>query len=80
MTGRSRPIFGDDAFKDLGALNSLPTKEGEIGIVATDDGNVGVTGSVSTPLGKGWSVGAAGEWMRKTGGKVAGLFTWKGGR
>lgn len=61
----------------LHRLDDLPSREAEIGVVKTAD-DAGVVGRVSTPLGKGWSVAAAGQWMRDTGYAVAGLLKWKG--
>jgi hypothetical protein len=61
-------------------LDTLPAKEAEIGAVATKGGDLGVKGHVSVPIGKGWSFGAAGEWMRETGYSVAAVFGWKGKR
>ena len=60
------------------AAKKLPTREGEIGVVVEDGGNVGVRGSVSRNIGKSWSFGAAGEYMRVTGYKLAGFLGWKG--
>jgi hypothetical protein len=59
-------------------LSDLPTQQAEIGAVATQGGDVGVQGSVRTRVGKGWSAGAAGEWMRKTGWSVAAKLGWTG--
>lgn len=71
--------MSDTPIKDsLDKLDTLPQREAEAGLVAREGGNVGAQGSVSVPIGKGWSFGAAGEWMRKTGWSVAAKFGWKG--
>jgi hypothetical protein len=64
-----------DAIEDA---KKLPRNEGQFGAVVEDGGNVGVQGHVAKNFGKGWSFGAAGEYMRKTGYKAAAFFGWKG--
>jgi hypothetical protein len=59
-------------------LDTLPSQQAEIGAVATQGGDLGVQGSVRARVGKGWSVGAAGQWMKDTGWAVAATFGWKG--
>jgi hypothetical protein len=59
-------------------IDGLPEQQAELSAVATQGGNVGVQGSVRTRIGKGWSVGAAGQWMRDTGWAVAATLGWKG--
>lgn len=70
--------MADTPFKDaLAKLDELPPAEADLGI-AVQPGDIGAQGSASVPLGKGWSVQAAGEWMWSAGWKIAGKFRWKG--
>jgi hypothetical protein len=69
----------DSPLKDaLAKIEDLPANEAEIGVVASRDGGVGAFGQVSTTLGKGWSVGARGEIVHRTGWKLAAIARWKG--
>lgn len=67
--------FSEDAIRE--AIQQLPPNQGGIGVVA-HRGDVGVAGSVQKPLGKGWTVNAAGQWMKQTGYSVAAWIGWKG--
>ena len=56
----------------------LPPEQGGIGVVVTPD-DLGVQGSASKQIGKGWSVAATGQWMKQTKDRwVAGWLTWTG--
>lgn len=63
-----------DAVEDI---KKLPANEAGIGFVVEQGGNVGVTGQVYRPLANGWSFGVAGEWTRKTKGRIAGMLGFK---
>lgn len=76
-----KPLFDREALAaQLKTVQDLPRDQAAVGVVATADGDVGIKGSASKDIGApgGWSFGAAGEWMRKAGGSVAGMFQWKG--
>lgn len=62
----------------LAKIEKLPTNEAQIGLVA-EHGDVGAQGSVSVDVGKpgGWSVAAAGQWLKQKGYTVAALVGWK---
>jgi hypothetical protein len=62
----------------IAKLETIPGREGEIGVVATKD-DAGVVGRVSQPIGKDWSLAAEGSWWQRAGYRVAGLLRWKGG-
>lgn len=59
---------------------NLPPEEGGIGVVIQQGGDVGVQGSVSKTIGKGWSVSAVGTWMKDAGWGAAAWLGWKGER
>ena len=72
--------FSDNAIKrSLEKLEDVPREEANIGVVV-EGSDVGITGSVSKDIGKagGWEVAAEGTWMRRTGAKLAALFSWRG--
>lgn len=70
--------MSDTPIKDsIDKLNDLPAREAEIGVVKNDK-DFGVQGSWSTPIGKDWSFGAAGQWMKEAGWSLAAKFGWKG--
>jgi hypothetical protein len=46
--------------------------------VVAKDGDVGVIGSASKQLGKGWSVNAAFTWMKDSSYSAAAWLGWKG--
>lgn len=74
-------IFNAEATSaQLKKLPDLPAEEGGIGVVATNDGDVGVHGAINKDIGQpgGFFLLAEGSWMRKAGGSVAGWFGWKG--
>lgn len=73
-------LFDENSIKrNLDKLEKVPENEANIGVVV-QDGDVGVTGSVSKDIGKpgGWDVSAEGTWMRRTGAKLAALLRWRG--
>jgi hypothetical protein len=61
------------------SIESLPPEQGGIGAVA-DGNDVGIAGSVSKQLPKGWRVQAAGQWMKATGYKAAVWLGWTGSK
>lgn len=72
------PIFSDESLRsELSKLEEIPKSHGEVGVAATP-GDIGVEGSVSKPIGKGWEVEAQGSWYLKAKAKVAALLTWTG--
>jgi hypothetical protein len=64
----------------LKKLETDPTQSAELGVVAYDRGGAGLAGSVSTTLGKGWSLNAEGKWQHRTGWTVAAVARWTKGR
>jgi hypothetical protein len=59
------------------SIESLPPEQGGIGAVA-DGSDVGIAGSVSKRIGKGWSLQATGQWMKDAGYRAAVWVGWKG--
>lgn len=58
---------------------NLPPEQGGIGVVVSPSGGIGAQGSVSKEIGNGWSVAAAGQWMKEKKDRwVAGWLTWTG--
>ena len=55
----------------------LPPEQGGIGVVVTPD-DLGVQGSASKQIGKGWTVQAVGSWMKDAGYSAAAWLGWKG--
>lgn len=71
----SDDIFSPEALRKT--IQDLPPEQGGIGVVVKP-GDVGVQGSVQKSLGKGWSVGAAGQWLKNAGYSAAAWVGWKG--
>lgn len=71
----SNPRFSPDALKQQ--VDKLPANQAQLG-VAVEGTDVGIQGSVSTPLGKGWTVSAAGQWFKEKGYAAAAWFKWTG--
>lgn len=76
MTNRFGPAALDKAVRDT----ELPPEDISIGVTGTSAGDVGVQGHVSKDIGApgGWSLSAAGEWMRGAGGSLMARLRWKG--
>jgi hypothetical protein len=60
------------------SIEQLPPEQGGIGVVVKP-GDIGVQGSVSKEIGKGWSVTGAGQWMKEKKDRwAAGWLSWRG--
>lgn len=71
--------MSDTPFRDaLTNLEKLPTRQAEVGVVASDRDGVGVAGSYRKPITDTTEVAAEGSWYQKAGWKIAALFRWKG--
>ncbi len=55
------------------SIRDIPVNSAEIKVTQS-----GVSGQVSKPLGKGWSIGATGQWVKDAGYSVAAVLGWKG--
>lgn len=65
-----------DSLKDL---ERLPRDEVVIGVVAEQDGDTGAMIDAQKDIGKpgGWTLAAAGRWMKDAGWSAAGLLRWR---
>lgn len=62
------------------ALEKIRTegRSASVGVTVTHRDGPSLVGDVSTTLGKGWSIGAAGQYVHRTGWAIGAVCTWKG--
>jgi hypothetical protein len=62
------------------ALDQIQTdgRSAAVGVTVTHRDGPTVVGGVSTTLGKGWSIGASGHYVHRTGWAIGTIVKWKG--